>query len=276
MAQALGLAERGWFIPYRYRALSPPPTAPYPAGVFEAARPTLLATIAEVARYRAEWPRFGGRPEPPTPRFDQDWFPGIDAAILYGLARARRPGRIVEVGSGHSTRFAARAVLDEGLGTRIVAIDPAPRADIGRLAPTVELRPMPAQQAGLDVFGTLAAGDFLLIDSSHVLMPGSDVDFLFNRVLPLLPAGVLVHIHDIFLPDPYPADWDWRGYNEQNAVAGLIAGGGYGVVAASRFMATRMAGDVAAGFAGLPPSPPGARPASLWLEKRAPAAINRI
>ena len=33
---------------------------------------------------------------------------------------------------------------------------------------------------------------------------------------------MLLHVHDIFLPDPYPAAWDWRGYNEQAAVAPLI------------------------------------------------------
>ncbi|MFX7914564.1 class I SAM-dependent methyltransferase, partial [Acinetobacter baumannii] len=75
------------------------------------------------------------------------------------------------------------------------------------------------------VFAALAAGDVLFIDSSHVLMPGSDVDLLFNQVLPRLKPGVLVHIHDIFLPDDYPASWGWRGYNEQQGVACLLQGG---------------------------------------------------
>ena len=68
----------------------------------------------------------------------------------------------------------------------------------------------------------LAANDMLFIDSSHQLKPGSDVEFLLNAVLPLLPAGVRVHFHDIFLPDDYPAHWGWRRYNEQAAVAALI------------------------------------------------------
>ena len=58
-------------------------------------------------------------------------------------------------------------------------------------------------------------------------MPGTDVDFLLNRILPALPAGVLVHVHDVFLPDDYPADWEWRGYNEQLGVAALIQGRGF-------------------------------------------------
>jgi hypothetical protein len=51
--------------------------------------------------------------------------------------------------------------------------------------------------------------------SAHILMPGTDVDILFNHVLPGLRRGVLVHVHDIFLPDDYPPEWEWRGYNEQ-------------------------------------------------------------
>lgn len=265
---ALGLARRGWFIPYRYLDASPPPQAPYPEAAFEAALPEMHATLEAAAAYREAWPRFAGRPEPPTPRFDQDWFPGLDAALLYGLVRARRPRRIVEVGSGHSTRFAAAAIRDEGLDSRIHAIDPAPRAAIERLSPLVELTRAPVQAVGFAPFAALAAGDVLFVDSSHVLMPGSDVDILFNRVLPRLPAGVLVHVHDIFLPDPYPADWAWRGYNEQNAAGLLVEGGGYALLAASRYAETRMAADVARLFADLPPSPPGAQAASLWLEKR--------
>lgn len=268
LAQAFGFADRGWFIPYRYKSGAQSPTTPYPEDAFEAARPAMRAMLGAVARYRERLQAFEGRPTPPSPRFEQDWFPGLDAALLYAIVRDRKPGRIVEIGSGHSTRFAAQAIKDEGLNSRIVAIDPAPRAAIEALAPAVEIRRRTIQEAGLADIEALRAGDVLFIDSSHILMPGSDVDILFNRALPGLSAGVLVHIHDIFLPDPYPADWEWRGYNEQNAIPGLIEGGGYELLAASRYMLTRMADDVAAQLGGPPPAPPGARPASLWLEKR--------
>lgn len=275
LANALGLAPRGWFIPYRYRAASPAPIAPYPEGAFAAAAPRMFETLCAAAAFRQEWARFSGRPPPPTPRFDQDWFPGLDAILLYGLVRALAPGRIVEIGSGHSTRFAAQALADAGVDARILAIDPAPRAAVEALAPRVELLRQPIQSAGAQPFETLGAGDFLLIDSSHVLMPGSDVDILLNRVLPLLPAGVVLHIHDIFLPDPYPADWEWRGYNEQNAVAALVAGGGYEILSAARYLETRHAAETVRIVGGSPPSPPGARPAGLWLRKLAPA-INQL
>ena len=89
------------------------------------------------------------------------------------------------------------------LTTELTAIDPAPRADIARTGARMIATPVPS--CGMAPFAGLAAGDLLFIDSSHVLMPGSDVDFLLNQILPALPAGVLVHVHDIFLPDGYPA-----------------------------------------------------------------------
>src|SRR5260370_7237099 len=54
-------------------------------------------------------------------------------------------------------------------------------------------------------------------------MPGSDLGLLRNRGLPMLPAGVLIHIHDIFLPFDYPPIWGWRAYNEQQGIVPLLA-----------------------------------------------------
>jgi hypothetical protein len=123
------------------------------------------------------------------------------------------------------------------------------------------------QTAGMAHFEALQAGDILFIDSSHILMPGTDVDFLFNHVLPTLPAGVLIHIHDIFLPDDYPPDWEWRGYNEQLGIAALIQGGAYQLIWSSHYAVKRMADAVAASAAGRLQLKEGAREASLWLAK---------
>ena len=101
-------------------------------------------------------------------------FPRLDGAMAYALTRELRPARIVEVGSGHSTRFFARAIADGRLATRLTAIDPAPRAAIAGL-PVDWLRDT-VPDVGMAPFAALASGDFLVIDSSHVLMPGSDVD----------------------------------------------------------------------------------------------------
>ena len=181
------------------------------------------------------------------------------------MVRERKPARVIEVGSGHSTRFLAQAVADGGLATQITAIDPAPRAALAGLA--VTWRRASLADAGLTDFQTLAAGDILMIDSSHLLMPGSDVDCLLGHVLPALPAGVLVQIHDIFLPDDYPAEWDWRGYNEQLGVLPLLLGSTWRTLFASHYAATRLADVVARSPVGPIPLSAGARESSLWLEK---------
>ena len=148
---------------------------------------------------------------------------------------------MLEIGSGHSTRFIAQAVADGGFACAITCIDPRAAR---RLSPSSPVTPAPSAlfRGGCGrSTRELAAGDMLLIDSSHVAVPGSDVDLLLNTVLPRLAPGVLVHLHDIFLPDPYPADWAWRGYNEQVAVGCLLHGGGYAVRLASHYLATRHA-----------------------------------
>ena len=123
------------------------------------------------------------------------------------------------------------------------------------------------QAAGEGVFAALKAGDVLMIDSSHILMPGTDVDILLNRVLPALPAGVLVHVHDVFLPSDYPPQWAWRGYNEQLGVAALLHGGAYQPVFASAYVAREMGSRVAASVIARLPLPAGAFESSLWMRK---------
>jgi predicted O-methyltransferase YrrM len=257
----LGFPPRGWFIPHRYAGLLPPPGSqpPYPEieALFERATPAFLATLDLMDAHAGELASLGHL-------LDQAWFPPLDGAAAYSLVRARRPRRLVEVGSGHSTRLLARALAGHG---EIVAVDPAPRADIAGL-PGVRVVPKTLQAApAADLFDGLAAGDFLFIDSSHVLMPGSDVDLLLNRVLPRLPSGVLVHIHDIFLPFDYPAVWGWRNYNEQQGVAPLITGGGYRPIFSSTWAERRLADRLARSVVPRLPRRTDAMAASLWLEK---------
>jgi len=264
----LGMARRGFFIPYRFADSLPLPgdVPGYPAveALFAAAEPAFATTLAEIEALADDLEALDGGPAP-APRWTQDWFPTLDAAAAYALVRSRRPAHIVEVGSGHSTRFLKRAVDDAGLSTTLVAIDPAPRRGVDRL--DIELIQATLHDAGTAPFAPLAAGDMLVIDSSHILMPGSDVDDLLNRILPSLPSGVLVHIHDIFLPDDYPSSWAWRGYNEQQGVAALLTTGAYAPLFASHYVASRMSDRLAQGVLARLPQVDGAHPASLWLRK---------
>lgn len=267
----LGLAtllgrKRGWFIPYRHAGGATRPDYGAVARLFEARSEDFVRLIDRIDAYAEDLERIGSQP-PPAPRWNQDWFPALDAAALYALIRDTRPSRLVEIGSGHSTRFAARAVSDGGLATRITAIDPEPRAALAGLP--VAWIGQTLQGAGLAPFQGLAAGDMVVVDSSHVLMPGSDVDLVLNAVLPALPAGVLIHVHDVFLPEDYPRAWVWRGYNEQCALPALMLGGGYEPVFASHFAATVLGERLQRSVLARLPRAAGALGASLWLRKRA-------
>lgn len=241
-------------MPRAYPALAP---------LLAAHEPRFRAVLDEIERHAATLLDLDG--PPPAPRFDQEWFARCDAAAAYAIVRRHAPRRIVEIGSGHSTRFLARAVADAGLATTITCIDPQPRAALTGLA--VEHLALRLDQVPGSIVAELAAGDIVFLDSSHVAVPGSDVEIAFSDLLPRLPAGALVHVHDVFLPDPYPDAWRWRGYNEQSLVACLLQGGGYTPIFASHWVTTRMADAVDAGVLARLPLRPGVPESSLWLRK---------
>lgn len=264
----LGFRRQGFFIPYRYAESLPGPGSRKPYTAIETfmrnREPAFAKILDDLAIYRQEFESFGELP-PPAPRWEQDWFPRLDAAVAYMLVREVKPARIVEVGSGHSTRFMARAIADGSLATKLTAIDPAPRAAIESLP--IDFIRATLHEAPAAPFAALESGDILFIDSSHIAMPGSDVDTLFLEILPALPIGVYVHIHDIFLPDDYPESWDWRGYNEQLAVAPMLLSGGYELLFSSAYVSSRMQASLTQSVIGSLPFPKGAFEASLWLRK---------
>ena len=266
----LGLRRNGFFIPYRGA------NAIAEAGhresyvaverILAGRRDVFVGWLSALDKYSFALTNIGAAPAP-DPQWTQDWFPRLDAAMAYTMVRSCCPRRIVEIGSGHSTRFFARAISDANLDTTITAIDPQPRAYLDGLNSVKVIR-KPLQEVSSAPFDELAAGDILAIDSSHVLMPGSDVDMLLNRILPGLPAGVLVQVHDIFLPDDYPMDWNWRGYNEQLAIAILLHdGSGWKVEFASHYAVTRMTDSVDSSVVGRLPLLVGAHESGLWIKK---------
>ncbi len=278
LATLTGLARRGFFIPYRHADSVPNaghrPEATAASRAFAATELRFARVLADIETLAGDLEQIAGPlttgAPAPAPRWAQAWFPPLDACVAYTIVRTRKPRRIVEVGSGHSTRFLARAVHDGGLKTSITAIDPAPRASLAGLTAggkPVDWRRSTVHEAGLGPFAGLEAGDILFIDSSHILMPGTDVDLLFNHVLPALPKGSLVHIHDVFLPDDYPASWDWRGYNEQLAIITMLTGGAWKPLFASHYAETRMAAALESSLSADLPNPEGAPASSLWLEK---------
>ncbi|WPZ35461.1 class I SAM-dependent methyltransferase [Thalassobaculum sp. OXR-137] len=271
IATTLGIADGGVFVPHRYAAsLRPPATYKALEPVFAAAEPAMAEVLSAIDRFAEIVDRFSGA-KPPMPRWGQDWFPGLDGAAAYAIVRAGRPRRILEVGSGHSTRFMAQAVADGGLETEIHCVDPAPRADISAL--NVRLRRRTLQETALGTLPELEPGDVLFIDSSHLALPGSDVDLLFSEIVPALAPGVLVHVHDVLLPDGYPRAWDWRAYSEHQVVSAWLASGGLEPLFSSHYTRTRLADRVAQSAAARIPVSAGAHETSLWCVKRSPQRV---
>lgn len=134
---------------------------------------------------------------------DNTWFAGADAVVMALMLRHLRPRRIVEVGCGYSSAL-IRAVAGDAHTT---FIDPDPQRLRQLLGDDIEVIAQPVQDVDLAVFSVLRAGDVLAIDSSHVARAGSDVNHLLFAVLPNLPVGVRVHVHDIFFPFEYPRRW---------------------------------------------------------------------
>ena len=154
------------------------------------------------------------------PSWLNDFLPAFDAMSLYSFVVEADPKLIVEVGSGFSTKFMRRAIRDHQLRSSIVTIDPWARPYIDRICDQVIRQP--AEEADLAVFDQLQPGDLLFIDSSHRVLQNSDVTMLFLDVIPRLPPGVLVHVHDINLPYDYESDILDRFYSEQYILAAYL------------------------------------------------------
>lgn len=172
--------------------------------------------LGEMQTDFAEVP-LGGDPARPEPFWMNAWFPVLDAMALTGMLRRHNPVRFLEIGSGVSTKYARRAVNKYGLRTRLTSIDPQPRNEIDRLCDEVIRQPL--ERCDPALFQTLEPGDILFLDSSHRSFQGSDVTVFFLEILPRVKPGVIVHIHDIYLPDDYISGHVWRLWNEQYLLA---------------------------------------------------------
>lgn len=139
-------------------------------------------------------------------------FNSVDGEMLYCMIRHFRPKRVYEIGSGHTTFLSAETLLKnagEDVATPVLhAFEPYPGEILKKGFPGLtRLIPDKVQNVPLRVFEELEENDILFIDSTHVLKTGSDVHYEYLEILPRLKKGVIVHIHDIFLPAEYPRNW---------------------------------------------------------------------
>jgi hypothetical protein len=155
--------------------------------------------------------------DPVRPAWNNGFLPGLDMVVIYGMLAHFKPGKYIEIGSGNSTKVAYQAIRDQQLSTEIVSIDPQPRAEIDRLANRIIRKPF--EYCDLDLAAELEEGDVLFVDNSHRILPNSDAMVFFLELLPRLKQGVIVHLHDIFLPYDYPQFMCDRFYSEQYGLA---------------------------------------------------------
>ena len=151
-------------------------------------------------------------------------FDGIDALFAHGMVRSKRPGRIIEIGSGFSTRILSFAGKKNG-GIDIWCIDPFADESLKGLYGVNRIYRERVETFSKDFFSCLKKDDILFIDSSHIVRTGSDVIFLVLEVLPNLKKGVIVHFHDIFFPMDYPLSWikgEHRFWSEQYLLAAFL------------------------------------------------------
>ncbi len=201
------------------------PVNPFVDRIMAAGRDGYASTLRNIAALAEDLAAIpvDGSDDADTPYWNNRYFSPGDAAALYAMIALRKPGQFVEIGSGHSTKFARAAVSRWELATKLVSIDPQPRAQIDRLVDSIE-------RVGLETidparFEQLQPGDILFFDGSHQVLQNSDVTVFFTEVLPRLAPGVLVHVHDVYLPEDYPPQWLDRWYAEQYVLAAWLLGG---------------------------------------------------
>jgi hypothetical protein len=155
------------------------------------------------------------------PSWNNGYLPGLDIVALYCMIESYKPNVYIEIGSGNSTKVAKKSIQDNGLNTKIISIDPTPRAEIDALADNVIRKPL-EELTDFSIFDKLDKGDILFIDNSHRCLPNSDVTVCFLEIIPKLKRGVIVHIHDIYLPYDYPQFMCDRFYSEQYLLATML------------------------------------------------------
>jgi hypothetical protein len=156
----------------------------------------------------------------------------VEAQVLHAVVRHYKPARLIEIGSGVPTYCTYQAMAmnqrETGVDGRITCIEPYPIdmvKEIAATSDTVELIARPIQEVPRDIFTQLRPNDVVSIDSCHVVRSGSEVNYIVLEILPIIPKGVLVQIHDIYLPYDYDRDVlrNFIHPNETALVAAFLA-----------------------------------------------------
>lgn len=201
-----------------------------------------------IAPWKDEWSQFPeSKSTAKNPKTDyyrnNGMHDGSDPILLHSFVRAFKPRRVLEIGSGFSSRVTVGALAlnerDCEAHADFLVLDPSmhrmPRTPEGRIVGPTEVHNSWLEDEDLSVFSNfLQAGDLFFIDSSHALGfggsggPGvffTDVMEEYSEILPRLQPGVVVHIHDIAWPDHY---WFYeRNWAEQLVLQAFLSNNPY-------------------------------------------------
>lgn len=206
--------------------------------------------------------------EPVQYCWQNDFWNNADALVQYGIVRDRKPGRYVEVGCGWSSLLLRKALDRNETRCEVTLVEPYPNRAIFDVLPEDWVHQQCIlQRAPLELFERLGPGDVLFYDGSHCAKVANDVNHFFFEVLPRLASGVLIHLHDIFMPDEYPEEWIFaRGqtWNEQYVLqAFLMNNARYRVLIANSYLFHHRGAELEVLYQGIQP----ASGVSFWLEK---------
>jgi hypothetical protein len=197
-----------------------------------------------------------------------DQFPPLDAWVLSAMLRHYKPARMIEVGSGYSSLVTAHINRTElAGGCWFTCIEPYPRQFLlDGIDGISELRVELVQDTPLRIFETLTDHDIVFVDTSHTVKTGGDVTWIFNEIIPRLQPGVIVHVHDCFLPGDYPEEWvmEGRGWNETYLVRAFLSyNDTFHILWSTQYMLQRHPGAIARAFPRAQVEPNAG--ASLWF-----------
>jgi hypothetical protein len=151
----------------------------------------------------------------------------IESQVLHCFIRAQCPGTVVEIGSGVSTACMLHAIgLNRQEGrrvSRVISVEPYPKKSFAHLEGITHVREL-CQAVPISLFRELREGDLLFVDSSHAVKTGSDTLRIYLEVIPNLPPGVTVHIHDVTLPYLHDPDvlWNYWAWQETALLLALL------------------------------------------------------
>ena len=221
-------------------------------------------------RFRDEYERFPAKPtrEPDHFYVEKGPFRGADALVAHCMVRHFQPRLIIEIGAGISSLVLGEAIKKNNKGT-VICIEPFPQEFLkGGFPGLHSLIQKKVQDVDFDFFSQLGAGDILFIDSSHTVKIGGDVNYLFLEVIPRLKPGVIVHVHDIFLPFEYRRDWvmdEFRFWTEQYLLQAFLSfNSQFDVLMANRYLSYCHRKDFKAAF----PSLSALGGGSFWMHRK--------